>query len=480
MKRMQPGDQPLRANRHAEPINRQTADRQRQTADRQRQTADRQRPMVAAQASGERLARIERRKARSRAASLAMTVMLIMLVTVVAIILVMRQTKPRPRFLFIQEGEIIHQVAATGLIFRDEQVFTAPAGGTIKPLAGEGSRVGKGQKLAMIIPQGQEDELASLQKIERDIIDLQNELMNDGKGAGARAIYDESAASLTTVINLVRSDLSRGTLANLDAYEASLSVILDQRTAMLMKVDFDDSRLTSLQQSRDALEDQLGIDSGTLVCEKPGIVSFKLDGLEDELNILSASTLTAEEYRTRVESAQPPKPVNAAVSKDGPVLRIASNLYQVLVFYLPDTQPAQFVINDLHQVNIPADGVVIENCQVLRSVADGTGTLVVFKTDRKVEWLAERRLVQAEIPVSRQAGLKVPLTSLVDLDEASNQASLMIVDGGYTRMCRVDILDTDRESAIVKAIETESFKPVVSSILVVNPASIGAGEFIGN
>lgn len=473
MKSIKPAGQPARIAGQPDANRRRSAQAQ--------QVHDREKPSrTPASLSAEKLARIERRKARNRAASLAMLVMLIMLVTVVAIILVMRQTRPRPRFLFIQTGEVVHQVASTGLIVRDEQVFTAPDDGTIKPLASEGSRVAKGQKLAMVIRSGKEDDLADLQKIERDIIDLQNELMNHGKGAGAQAIYDESAASLATVINLVRSDISRGTLANLNAYEASLSVILDQRTARLMKVDFDDARLTSLQQTQQALEQQLGLDSGTLVCEKPGIVSFKLDGLEDDLSILGATALTADDYRRLTKDTPPSAAVGGSVAKGSPVLRIASNLYQVLIFLLPDTDSSTFVINDVHTVNIPADGMTIDNCQVLRSVADGTGTLVVFKTDHKVEWLADRRLVQAELTVSRTSGLKVPLTSLIDLDTDSGQASLMIVTGGFTQICKVDVLDSDRESAIVQAIETERNKPVASSILVVNPESIEAGEFIGN
>ena len=104
--------------------------------------------------SAERLARIERRKARSRAFSLTLLVLLIMVMTVFAIIMVMRQARPRPRFMFIQAGEIAHTATLPGLIARDEQLFTAPTAGLLKPLVTEGSRAARGQKLAMIIPEG--------------------------------------------------------------------------------------------------------------------------------------------------------------------------------------------------------------------------------------------------------------------------------------------------------------------------------------
>ncbi len=430
--------------------------------------------------SEERLAQIERRKGRSRAASLAILVMLIMLVTFVAIILVMKQSKPRPRFVFLQQGELAHNIDSVGLVARDETVFTAPADGMLKPLTTEGSRVAKSQKLALIIPEGKEEDLKNLQKCENDMIDLQNELMSHGKGAGAKAIYDESAASLAAVINLVRSDASKGSLANLKAYEASLSVIMEQRTSKLMNIDFEDSRLVELKQTQKTLEQSLGLDAGTLICQKPGLVSFKLDGLEGVLTLDAAASITADDYRKYVRESNAVLTVSQKVAKDSPVLRIASNLYQYLVFLLPDTSPACFVVDQFYSVHVPNDGITIENCRVIRSEASGADALVVFRTDRKVEWLSDRRLIQAELTLSSTVGLKVPLTSLIDYDEKAGQSSIMIVINGYTRVCKVAVKDHDRESAIIEPIETETYKPSESNILVVNPDSIEAGEFIGN
>ncbi|MEA4888469.1 MAG: HlyD family efflux transporter periplasmic adaptor subunit [Clostridiaceae bacterium] len=430
--------------------------------------------------SEERLAQIERRKGRSRAASLAILVMLIMLVTFVAIILVMKQSKPRPRFVFLQQGELMHNIDSVGLIARDEAVFNAPADGILKPLTTEGSRVSKSQKLALIIPEGKEEDLKSLQKCENDMIDLQNELMSHGKGAGAKAIYDESAASLAAVINLVRSDASKGSLANLNAYEASLSVIMEQRTSKLMNIDFEDSRLVELKQTQKTLEQSLGLDAGTLICQKPGLVSFKLDGLEGILTLDAAASITAADYQKYIQDSNAVLTVSQTVAKDSPVLRIASNLYQYLIFLLPNTSPAGFIVDQFYSINVPNDGITIENCRVIRSEASGTDALVVFRTDRKVEWLSDRRLIQAELTLSSTTGLKVPLTSLIDFDETAGQSSIMIVINGYTRICKVTVKDHDRESAIIEPIDTETYKPSESNILVVNPDSIEEGEFIGN
>ncbi len=436
-------------------------------------------PPVPADRNAERLARIERRKARQRALSLTILVLLIMVATVYAIIWVMREARPRPRFIFIQEGTVSHQVTLSGLIARDDQLFAAPSDGVLKPLAAEGSRVAKGQKLALVIPAGREDELSELQKCEKDIVDLQNELMRQGKGAAARAIYDESEASLAAVVNLIRSDLTRQDMGNIGTYQTALNLILEQRTARLMPVDFQDARLADLKLTRAALEQSLGLEAATLICQKPGIVSYRLDGLEGELNNKAILSLPADRIEAEISNSPEVLPVSQTVSKDAAVLRVSSGLYQSLAFLVPGNQTAVFPVDSVHTLLLADEQLSIAGCQAVRVEKSGGDTLVVFRTDRRIEWLSDRRIVRATLPLTQTTGLKVPLSSLVDYDQEKGQAALMIVVNGVARLSPVTVVDQDDKSAIVAGAENTDHRIGVAAILVVNPESIQEGEFIG-
>lgn len=428
----------------------------------------------------ERLMRIERRKARKRAIGMAILVLLVMLLTTLLIIMVMNRTKPRPRLMFIQEGSVTHSVRSSGLILRDETVFTAPAGGIVKPLATEGSRVSKGQKLALVIPESQVEKIRELQKYEQDIVDLQIELMNAGKGSGARAIYDESNAALSSIINLVRSDITRQDLSSLSGYASSMSVLMDQRSTRLLSVDFRDARIDQLRSSQNQLELSLGLDSGTIICQKPGILSFQLDGMEEPLNTDQVNAITSDQLLAYLDqssvSRQPPNEVSA----EDPILRITGGLFQILMFYLPDTSPDAFELDANYNLSIPADGITIPNCRVVRSVAVGSDALVAFQTDRRIEWFSNRRQLEAELVTSETSGMRVPVAALMDSEGVGGYAEILLVADGYTRKSRVRILDSDRDHAIIEADETSLHKPGASTILVVNPASIEEGEFIGD
>ena len=430
--------------------------------------------------SAQRLMAIERRKARSRAIGLSIFVLFIMLVTMLLIINVMQQTKPRPRFLFLTEGQVDHAVSATGLVMRDEMVFSSPADGLFKPLAAEGSRSARDQKVAMIIPQGYEEQLRELQKTEKDLVDLQIELMNSGKGAGARAIYDESAASIEPVINLIRSDASKGDLSNLTGYAATLSVILEQRTTKLMSIDFRDARIEELNKRRNQLELSLGLESGTLICEQPGIISYRMDGLEQSLNNAMAETITPELYVQVSQRSEPMSPAGDYVVKDQPVLRITSSLSQTLVFLLPETDPRTLSEENLYDIRIPSEGLLLREARLLRAEVYGDDTFAVFETDRLVERLSDRRLIDAQITVASTSGLKIPLSALTQIDPHRHEATLTAVSGGYTHAVRVAILDQDREFGIIEGLPGEAITLDVSTVIVLNPESIEVGEFIGS
>ena len=430
--------------------------------------------------SADRLRRIERRKARNRAIWLSVFVIGIMFLTVVMIITIMQRTRPKPRFQFIQQGEITHTVRSKGLILRDEQVFTASSSGTLKALATEGSRAAKGQKVALIIPPNRESQLLELQKVEKDIVDLQNDLMNSGKGAGAKAIFDESKAQLSTLVNLVRSDAGREDLSSLHAYQTSMEVVMDQRNTRLLAIDFKDARLEQLKSAKSSLEKTLGLAAGTLICQKPGILSFRLDGLESRLTTDLGKSLTYSDFQTYRDTSAAQLNGKRAVESGQPVLRITSSLSQLLCFELKDTRADRFEVGKVYELAVPQDGITIPNCVVLRSEQQNDQLFVVFQTDRKVEWLSDRRTLEAELTVSKTTGLKVPVNAIQNLDPESHVGQLMIVQGGYTRICQVLVKDQDRTFAIIEALAGQTYKPEVSTVMVLNPTAIEEGEFIGN
>ena len=237
----------------------------------------------------------------------------------------------------------------------------------------------------------------------------------------------------------------RGDLTNLHTYKTSMDVVLDQRNTRLLSVDFKDVRLEQLRATKTNLEKQLGLAAGTIVCQKPGIISFRLDGLESKLNTASGISLSFADFRSYRDAAAKRLPALTTVQPGKPVLRITSSLAQVLAFEIEGISADRFQVGKSYDVAIPKDGMTVENCVVLRSEQQDKNTFLILRTDRKVEWLSDRRVFDAVLTYSRSEGMKVPLSAIQDLDEATGLGKATLVVGGYTRRTQVKVRDKDRE-----------------------------------
>lgn len=426
-----------------------------------------------------KLRAVEKRKARSRSVTMTVFVLVIMIFTVFIILQIMRQTAPKPQFMFLQTGTLEHTVGSTGLLIREETLMKASIDGTVKPLVEEGNRVSFGQSIAIIIDKGEEASLSALKNCEQQISDLQRELINQGKGPGARVIYEEADKDIAELVDLIRKDSIQGTLMNINSYETSIAVLLERRDTRLLSIDFNDSRLSELKRQKENLEKTLGILSGTIIGKTPGIISYNIDGLEEKLTVKDVQSLTVELYNQYISESKITTTTGETVKKDEPILRITGGIYQCIAFLLPGTTADSFPADSVHTVKITLDGTTIENCKVIKTIATGNDLFVIFQTDRQMDRFSDRRTIQASITTSSFTGLKIPISAIIGFDKTAKTGEIMIVSNGYARISKINIIDYDREDAIIEGVKDQQYSPAVNGYLVKNPESVKEGENIG-
>lgn len=427
----------------------------------------------------DKLQAVENRRARSRSITMTFFVLIIMVFTVFIILGMMKKNAPKPQFAFIQTGTIEHATAVNAVIIRDDVILTSPANGTIKPLIPEGNRVSFGQNVAMIIGNGANDSLISLKNCEQQISNLQLELMNQGKGAGARVIYDETDKDLIQLIDLARKDSIYGNLTNTDSYEASIKVLLERRDTRLLSIDFRDSRLTELKAQKAGLEKSLGLLSGVIKSNSPGIVSYHLDGYEQTLTTKDIESINYDKYIDVIKNSKIELTTGKIVEKNNKVLRITTGIFQYIAIYLPDTNASTYAKGSIHTINLPMEGINIENCKVYKSTVVDGGVFILFQTDRQLDRFSDRRIFQGNLIIGKTSGMKVPVSSILKHDKTAQTGEILIVSGGYTRIAKIKVLDYDREYAIIDKINGQKYNPTLNGYLVKNPLSIKEGENIG-
>ena len=384
----------------------------------------------------------------------------------------------KPNLEFVTNGSIEHTIGSRAIIVRNESVISSDHGGDFVTQAAEGSRVAAGQSIAMVVPEDMQTVVENLRSTQSQISDVQQELIANGLAEGADVIYSDIDQSLNPIINMLRIDSIEGNLSELSSYSSSISVLLNQRELELADLDFDDERLRTLRSDERGYESQLQNRASVINATEPGIISFKLDGLETVLNyevLLNADAVTIRDY---IDNAVGVITSDLTVEAGDNVARIASNQDQYIACFLneSDAPSAAFEVGSQHTIIVGSEGLSIGKCIVQRIQPTSNGNyLVVFSTTRYVEDLLDVRSVDIEVVITETRGLRVPVSSLVNPDYDRGVATIYVNDQGFCTELGVLIEDYDREFAIIKPMGDGSV-PNLQTVYITNPDSVSPGD----
>ena len=326
----------------------------------------------------------------------------------------------KPNFSFVTTGAVEHTIGARALIVRDEDTISSVNEGELVTQITEGSRVAKGQELAIVVPEEMRSVVTDLRNVQSQISDVQQELILAGGVAEADVIYRNYNKNLSAILDSVRFDAMSGNLTNMPSYSSSVNVILDEREDEMSKIDFDDERIAVLRSDEKVYEAQVEKYASVISEHRPGIVSFRLDGKEQELNYGMFLSMPASDIKSYINNSVGAIAADLSVEADTPAVRITQNESQYLTVYLSfnDAAASDFAVGTYHDINVRTEGISIDNCRVVRCESDQSGMLITFETTRYVEDLLDLRTVDIEIVITETDGMRVSVPSLVNAEYA--------------------------------------------------------------
>ena len=322
----------------------------------------------------------------------------------------------KPNFSFVTMGAVEHTIGAKALVVRDEDIINSENAGELVTQITEGSRVAKGQELAIVVPEDMKSVVQDLRNVQSQISDVQQELILSGGSAEAEVIYRNYNKNLSAILDSVRFDAMSGNISNLASYSSSVNVILDEREDEMSKIKFVDERISVLRSDEAVYEAQLEKYATKVNAHRPGIVSFRLDGKETVLSYKDFLMMPAAEIKGYINNSVGAISSDLTIEAEAPVVRIAQNESQYLAVYLSnnDATLSDFAVGTLHDINIRTEGISIDDCKVVRCENDASGMLITFETTRAVEALLDLRTVDIEIVINETDGMKVAVSSLVN------------------------------------------------------------------
>lgn len=335
----------------------------------------------------------------------------------------------KPRFAFVTMGTVEHSIGAKALVVRDETVILSAHAGDLVTQITEGSRVAKDQALAMVVPDSMKSVVTDLRNVQSQISDVQQELIMSGEVPEADTLYRKYNTNISSLMDSIRFDAMNGNLTNAASYGASLNVVLEEREGEMSKISFSDDRLRVLRDSEKLYQSQLQRDAAMINANKPGIVSFRLDGKESEIDYSAFLNMPLADIRKHINDSKSAITSDLYVKENQGAVRIAQNESQYLTVNLSknDAAMSDFAVGTKHDINVRSEGISIGDCEVVRCEEDSQGMLITFSTARAVESLLDRRTVDIEIVINESSGMKTSVASLMNTEYAPKGSTAFCV-----------------------------------------------------
>ena len=184
--------------------------------------------------------------------------------------------KPTATFV-VEDGKIYKDEYTSGIIIREENLIDIPnSEDGIVAIKTEGDKVGKGESIYRYCIENEDDINAQISEVDKEI---HNNINADDEFFSAD-IKTVNSQIDTKLDNLYECD----DLQKINQGKSEIDSYLTKKIKIRAK-DSNDSTLKGLLAKREALENQLKEKSSYVKAEESGVVSYRVDGLENSINI---------------------------------------------------------------------------------------------------------------------------------------------------------------------------------------------------
>ena len=342
--------------------------------------------------------------------------------------------KPTDTFI-IENGKISSEETVQGYIIRDETVLKGENyKNGISQIRAEGEKVAKGEAIFRYYTQGEEQ---LKKKIEELDIKIQEawESENNIFSSDIKMLEEQIENKLDAIYHL--NDLQK-----IKEYKKDLNTSITKRAKIAGELSPAGSYLKELIEERSTYENQLNSGSEYLKTDRSGIVSYRVDGLEEILspsNFGNLSKSVLEDLKLKT---------GQIVSTSEESAKIIDNFSCYIACVLKDKNlvEKQVEVGDKLTLRLSNSEELQAEIEYISKESEDED-LVIFKVDRYVEELINYRKISIDIIWWNVSGWKVANESIKQ--EGENLFYVIRKRVGYTDKIYIKILKQSENYSII-------------------------------
>ncbi|WP_312811240.1 HlyD family efflux transporter periplasmic adaptor subunit [Sedimentibacter sp.] len=374
-----------------------------------------------------------------------------------------------------EKGDLENIIKAEGIIVKDERIYNATLDGSVTYYYEEGSKVKQGQLIANL-----NTDSNSVQ-INKQIAEIEAAINSKKKNSESAA----STESLALYEDNIQASILKSELDNM--YDIVGQV--DNNGALSVNQDIYDSYdINQLENMKKDLEKSISTNKVPYYSAKAGIITYKIDGLEEVYNIddvynLTASSTLKKEYTTSDKFNK------ETVSANEGILKIIRN-FDYYIAATVDNEKAKLFTEDKYiKTRIHSDGHYHEVWGFIKKINYGSEqSVLILYFDDYFYKIYDKRYVDLELITDIYEGIKINTKSLTEKDgmtgvyvqDASNiikffPVEIIGMDENFTIVALGEYVEKD-ERRLIKINEKNYFTVKIFDKVILEPEMVYEGQ----
>lgn len=385
-------------------------------------------------------------------------ILTIVLIAIILFIYIIHSTinlivKPTDTF-FAENGKISFEESIQGYIIRDEIVIKGENyKNGISQIKAEGEKVAKDEAIYRYYTRGEE---GLIQKINNLDIKIREAMEKES------SIYSSDIKTLESQIHKKVYDVCElNDLQKIREYKKELNTTITKKAKIAGELSPSGSYLKELIEERSGYENQLNSGSEYIKSTKSGVVSYRVDGLEE---VLTPSSLGSLNKKMLEDLKLKTGEIVSTSEESGKVI---DNFYCYIACILENENinAAELKVGSDIKLRLSNAKEITSKVEYIAQENEEE-SLVVLKIDKCIEELINYRKISLDIIWWSESGLKVPNDAIKY--ETEDLAYIIRKRVGYTDKIYVKILKQGDKYSIIenytvselkeKGIESEKIK----------------------
>ena len=333
----------------------------------------------------------------------------------------------------IENGNISSSEQVNGYVIREEKLFQGENyKNGISQIKAEGQKVAKGDPIFRYYTNNEENLVKKIADLDKQI----QEAIEEGN-----RIYSSDITVLEKQIeNNLELITTTNKLSDINEYKKTINTALTKKSKLIGELSPSGSYIKKLVSQRTKCEEKLNSGSEYINATVSGIVSYKIDGLEESLTPDNLENLTQDYLEDLKLKSGNMIPTSEEKGK------IVNNFYCYIATVFNSEEARRAEINDKVSLILSTGDKIKAEIEYI-SEEDDERRLIVFKVTNCVDKLIDYRKVSFDVVWWSVNGLKVPNTSILKEDGKNYIIRKRV---GYSDKILVKVLEKSKNYSIIE------------------------------